>query len=245
MRRGYVDTRHGQVHYREAGSGPPLVILHASPRSSRAFAGLMPLLATSHHVVAPDTLGFGESDPLPRGATIEMLADCMADLIVNLDLAPSAVFGLHTGNKIGAALAARAPDIVTRLIVCGMTHSLIADHAERERAIRALLSRNPIDPEDVSDVAEKVDRLQGQDGFDRIYDANYAFDLADTLSRVGSPSLVLELAVPSEAHFGLQAGTLAAAMPDGHAATIERSDRDLLEREPQRLADAILDFLDV
>ena len=63
VRRGYVDTRHGQVHYRESGKGAPLVLLHATPRSARVYTKLQALLAKRFHVIAPDTLGFGNSDP--------------------------------------------------------------------------------------------------------------------------------------------------------------------------------------
>ena len=40
-----------------------------------------------------------------------------------------------------------------------------------------------------TEVSEKLDRLQGADGFARIYDANYAFDLANELSRITVPTL--------------------------------------------------------
>jgi pimeloyl-ACP methyl ester carboxylesterase len=59
----------GQIHYVRAGEGKPLVMLSASGRSSRMFAQVMPLLAPEFAVYALDTPGFGNSDPLPRGAT--------------------------------------------------------------------------------------------------------------------------------------------------------------------------------
>ena len=41
LRRGLVDVPGGQVHYREAGAGPVVVLIHASPGSS---SGLVPLI---------------------------------------------------------------------------------------------------------------------------------------------------------------------------------------------------------
>jgi pimeloyl-ACP methyl ester carboxylesterase len=243
MRRGYVETRHGQVHYCTAGDGAPLLLLHASPRSSRSFANLIPLLADRYRVVAADTLGFGNSDPLPGDASIAMLAESMADLIDALEMTPTAVFGLHTGNKIGAALAAGFPDHVSRYILSGMTHSIIPEQSRRDACIKALLAANPIRPEDVEAHSEKLDRLQGIDGFARIYDANYAFDLAAEVQKIDTPSLVLELATPLEAHLGRQAPALAALMPRAESRVLEFSDRELLERRPERLAEAISDFL--
>ena len=80
----YTNTRHGTVHYRTMGDGSPLVLLHATPKSSRSLLNVMPHLATHHRVIAPDTLGFGESDPLPTPLTIEVLAEAMADLLNTL-----------------------------------------------------------------------------------------------------------------------------------------------------------------
>ena len=41
---GYVDVPEGQLHYRDEGSGSPIVLLHQTPRSLDEFAELQPLL---------------------------------------------------------------------------------------------------------------------------------------------------------------------------------------------------------
>ncbi len=280
-RGGYVATRHGQVHFRELGTGAPLVLLHATPRSSRVYRRLAPHLAARHRVVMPDNLGFGESGPLPPGATMEMLAEAIADLIDDLGIGPVPVFGLHTGNKIGASLAADCPDRVSRFICCGMTHSIVVDRAKRDAAIRDIVEKYFAKEEesadgahllrgwartfegvsrtwwspDVTDAAplteaaleyaadEVLDRIQARASFDAVYRANFAFDLADALGRVIAPTLILELATPGEAHLGAQADACAALMRDAATLVLEASDRDVLERHPERLATAILDFL--
>jgi len=239
----FVTTRHGKLHYRAAGSGTPLLLLHATPRSSRAFEQLIPLLTNEYRVIALDTLGFGESDPLPSPVSIETLAASVADVLAALGLTPAAVFGLHTGNKIAAALAAGWPQHVAQLIVCGMTHSIIINQAARDEAIGQILSANPIVPNQVIDPLEKLDRLQGEKSVQTIYPANYAFDFAGSLASLSMPTLVLELAAPSEAHLPRQGTALAKLIPNGTARVLERSDRELLEQVPAELADAILEFL--
>ncbi|NQV82011.1 MAG: alpha/beta hydrolase, partial [Alphaproteobacteria bacterium] len=139
--RGYVDTRHGQMHYRESGQGSPLLLLHATPRSSRVYAKLQPLLSDAFRVIAPDTLGFGNSDPLPAAVTMDMLAESTADLIAALGLGKVAVFGLHTGNKVGTALAAARPDLVSHFICCGMTHSIVVERDKRDGAIKDIVDK--------------------------------------------------------------------------------------------------------
>src|SRR6266850_4473980 len=62
------------IFYREAGpqTAPVILLLHGFPTSSNMFRNLIPRLAGSFHVVAPDYPGFGQSSmpgnsPLNRG----------------------------------------------------------------------------------------------------------------------------------------------------------------------------------
>ena len=53
-----------QVHYRRAGTGPTLLLLHQSPQSSREFEPLMQVWGENFTVIAADAPGYGLSDPL-------------------------------------------------------------------------------------------------------------------------------------------------------------------------------------
>src|SRR5882672_5433668 len=60
-------TLHGnQIAYRQAGSGPALVLIHGITSSSATWERVMPYLARHFTVIAPDLAGHGESDK-PRG----------------------------------------------------------------------------------------------------------------------------------------------------------------------------------
>jgi pimeloyl-ACP methyl ester carboxylesterase len=237
---GYVATRHGQMHYRKTGGGPPLVLLHATPKSSRSFMPLMQQLAAHHTVIAPDTLGFGKSDPLPPHLKMETLAEATADLILALRINPSPIFGLHTGNKIGAALSAGWPELVSHFILCGMTHSIILNRSTREAAIQTLVA-TPFTKKDITD-EEKMDREEGAKSIDQIYKANYDLDLESILQKIETPTLVLELATPEEDHLGRQAVAVAEHIPGATAHTFEGSDRDALELRTPEIAKVIVDF---
>ncbi len=139
VRPGYAHTEQGAVHYVEAGSGSPLLLLHATPGTHRAFRYLLPLLAPHYRTIAVDTPGYGNSDPLPGDASIEAIARSMVALLDALALPRAHVLGLHTGNKIAAALAADWPDRVERVVLAGQTHSLIVERAARDTAIRHLV----------------------------------------------------------------------------------------------------------
>src|SRR5580698_8660686 len=64
-----ITYQHAEVYglnifYREAGdkNAPTIVLLHGFPTSSFMFRNLIPLLAETNHVIAPDYPGFGYSD---------------------------------------------------------------------------------------------------------------------------------------------------------------------------------------
>ncbi len=140
MRLAYAYTDRGSLHYAEAGQGPALLLMHATPGSWRAMAALMPLLAAHFRVIALDTPGYGNSDPVPGTPSIKAMAHSVVALLDALSLPRAHLLGLHTGNKIAAALAAAWPDRVDRLVLAGHTHSLLVDKAERDEAIRHLIA---------------------------------------------------------------------------------------------------------
>ncbi len=133
--RQFVNTKLGQMHVRVEGSGPPLLLLGAAGRSSRIFSALIPLLADRYQVFAPDIFGNGDSDALASGASITAIAGCMTELFDAHNIQRAHVYGYHTGNKIGTALAANWPARVDKLILAGQSHSLIASNEERNRII--------------------------------------------------------------------------------------------------------------
>jgi hypothetical protein len=49
-------------YYLEAGSGPPVVLLHGFPETNYAWRYQIPVLARQHRVIAPDLRGYGETD---------------------------------------------------------------------------------------------------------------------------------------------------------------------------------------
>jgi len=111
-----------QVHYRRAGSGPSVVLLHQSPTSSREYIPLIRELAEKGFTVfAPDTPGNGMSEPFPgdEWRTMEQFADGVANLMDELGIKKAPVYGFHTGGVCALALCLRHPERVTVAIMNG------------------------------------------------------------------------------------------------------------------------------
>ena len=144
IRRGFADISHGQIHYRHAGGdGPPLVMLHASPGSSRQLEPLMTAFAPTRRVIAPDTLGNGDSAP-PREArpTIDSLAAGALEALDALGLDRFDLYGTHTGASIAATIALLRPDRVRRLVLDGVG---LYTPAEQAAILADYLPEVPVD----------------------------------------------------------------------------------------------------
>lgn len=125
IRRAYADCQYGQLHYRSAepdddATSTPLVCFHQSPQSGKIFTEVLNALGNTRAVYAPDTPGFGESDPPPEEPTIEDFADTMEEFIDHLGLKSFDILGYHTGALTGTEIAIRRPDQVRRLVLIGL-----------------------------------------------------------------------------------------------------------------------------
>src|SRR5512143_2410833 len=62
----YLQAGPYRLHYLEAGSGPPLVLIHGlASNATRDWGRLVGPLGRQFHVFAPDLPGFGDSDRPP------------------------------------------------------------------------------------------------------------------------------------------------------------------------------------
>lgn len=108
-----------RVHYRKAGNGPPLLMVHQSPRSSKEYEALMANWSTHFTCIAPDTPGFGQSDPLPGHPEIAEYADAAIEFLNALGIEKCAAYGFHSGGIILVTAVKRHPTRITTLAVGG------------------------------------------------------------------------------------------------------------------------------
>jgi pimeloyl-ACP methyl ester carboxylesterase len=122
IRRAFADLPDRQVHYRHAGSGNvPLVMLHASPGSSKQLERLTLAIGKHRHAIAPDTPGNGDSTPLSNPApVIADYAKAAGEFVDAMGLKQIDVYGNHTGASIAVELAILRPDIVRKVVLDGV-----------------------------------------------------------------------------------------------------------------------------
>jgi pimeloyl-ACP methyl ester carboxylesterase len=120
VRKGYVELPHGRLHFRYGGSGPPVVLLHDSPRSSVLHAPNVAWLGEHFAVFAFDSPGFGESAPLPGRPEVGDFAEAIARACAALGLGRCLVYGFHSSSKFALEFAVRHPAQVALLVMDGL-----------------------------------------------------------------------------------------------------------------------------
>jgi pimeloyl-ACP methyl ester carboxylesterase len=120
-----ITTRHIlangiHINVAEAGSGPPLLLVHGWPEFWFTWGKVMPLLAPNFRVIAPDLRGFGATDKVPAGYSDKMTAEQHAeDLLALLDALEIQEIGL-VAHDIGALIAQhlirRAPGRISKFL---------------------------------------------------------------------------------------------------------------------------------
>ena len=117
-----VRVNNQDIFYREAGpqDAPVILLLHGFPTSSNMFRNLIPRLAGSFRLIAPDYPGYGQSsmpDHKSFEYTFENLANIVDGFVESLGLTKYSMYVMDYGAPIGYRLALLHPERIQGLIV--------------------------------------------------------------------------------------------------------------------------------
>lgn len=106
----FLTVNGARVHYRQAGAGPDVVLLHGASGSLREFGyGLFDALAARFRVTAFDRPGLGWSDALPGGTpTLAAQAAHLATACAQLGVTAPLLVGQSFGGSVALAWALAA-----------------------------------------------------------------------------------------------------------------------------------------
>jgi pimeloyl-ACP methyl ester carboxylesterase len=113
----YIEVQGMQVHYRDVGSGPVLLLLHGLFASLHTWQQWTDLLSDEFRVISLDLPNFGLTGPHPRGMYRHMYSDFLADFTTALDIPVCAVAGNSLGGWMAWEYAARFPQRVSQMIL--------------------------------------------------------------------------------------------------------------------------------
>lgn len=258
IERSFVVLPSGRAHVAAAGAGRPVLLLHQTPRSWDEYREVLPRLGRHCRCIAMDSMGFGDSEPLPGTISIERLAVAARELLVALGHARAVVVGHHTGAAIAAEMAAAFPETVEALV---LSASPYVDEARRAKAVGKKIidevtarddgghlgelwaMRRPFYPADRPDLLDRfvVDALkagplaaEGHRMVDR-------YPMDRRLPLVRCPTLVI--APTADPHAWPHAPKVAAAIAGAKLVEIEGGMVPLPDQMPERFAAEVLGFV--
>jgi pimeloyl-ACP methyl ester carboxylesterase len=118
----YADLGDVQLHYVAAGVGPVVVLLHGWPQSWYVWRYVLPELAKTYRVIAPDLRGLGDSSRPLEGYDKKTIAhDIWRLLHDHLGHEQCMLVGHDWGGPTAYAMEAAHPEAVRRLAVLDVT----------------------------------------------------------------------------------------------------------------------------
>jgi pimeloyl-ACP methyl ester carboxylesterase len=113
-----AQTRSGSISYIAAGQGEPVLLLHGLGGTKASFLPTVAGLANDFRLIAPDHLGFGESDkPIAAPYDAAFFANAAMALLDELEIEKAHVVGNSMGGRVALELGFAHPDRVQRLVL--------------------------------------------------------------------------------------------------------------------------------
>ena len=136
----YTTFRGAKVRYEDRGKGRAIVLLHGFPENLHIWDEFATQLAKSFRVIAIDLPGFGESECIGYVHSMELMANCVHEVMHRLNLRRYIVVGHSMGGYVALAFAEFFSENMSGL--CLFHSSAYADTEEkkldRDRGIAAV-----------------------------------------------------------------------------------------------------------
>jgi pimeloyl-ACP methyl ester carboxylesterase len=235
-----IDIEGYRLHYRIAGHGPPLVLIHGYGVSGYVWQRVWPYLVEHHKVVIVDLPGYGRSTYTGEWQ-LRTMAPLLADLLQRLDLSQVSLLGHSMGGAIAIHLADYAPEMVEHLVLIDSAGLPLQDNLSTLalRGLRSLLQRESggYPPRLVLDVLRPHTRLLWQNAQEMMRS-----DFSSELARVKVPTLIMwgarDLLLPLQLGYDLNK-----SIPHSQLVVLPQSGHRPMLTQPQEFSRIALEFL--
>jgi pimeloyl-ACP methyl ester carboxylesterase len=133
----------GQLFWREVGAGPTVVFLHGAWGDGSQWVPLMNALSDRAHCLAPDLLGFGESEHHEGTYSIALETECLSDYLDTLRLREVYIVAHSVGAWVAANLALTDGHRVRGLVLINPEGVEVSGHRYPWRRSRWWVGRFP------------------------------------------------------------------------------------------------------
>jgi pimeloyl-ACP methyl ester carboxylesterase len=239
VQQGFVRIPGADVHYLEAGQGPPLVLVHGLAASWRWWTPVLDQLTAHHRVYAFDLPGFGATRTT-RWFSLKSAGRVVCQVMAALGLEQADLLGHSMGGRICMDVAVNCPSQVRRLVLVS-TIGLPFGKSYAEVGLDLVRESRATPPEYLELVrtdARRVSFLQlALATLEVLSD-----DFRDHLSRIQAETLILwgardQLTRPDRAR------ELARLIPNARLAILPEAGHNPMWEQPAAFSRPVLSFL--
>ncbi|HJP90704.1 MAG TPA: alpha/beta fold hydrolase [Pyrinomonadaceae bacterium] len=251
-----------QMAYTDTGIGRPVVLIHGYPFDRSLWTEQIPALSNSYRVIVPDLRGFGETDTAVSPATMNRMAQDVAELLDQLQISRAVIGGLSMGGYVALAFYKQFPSRVRALILADTRAQSDTEEAKQTRAQQAekalsdgmagiadamlpkLLTPDTVSkhPEIVKRVRDMMLKTKSEGAAAALMGMAEREDQTQFLSQISVPTLILvgaedaitPVADSEKMHRAIGGSRLVVLENAGHVSNIERTGP---------FNDALLEFL--
>ena len=134
----FITTYGAKIHYVEAGSGAPVILIHGLADNVAIWDPVIPALAARFRVIALDQIGFGRSDKPLLNYRVSTLVDFLDVFLTELKIERASLVGNSLGGWVAAAYALAHPERVERLVLSDAAGYAALTKTIDSRSLRAL-----------------------------------------------------------------------------------------------------------
>lgn len=251
-----------QMAYTDTGIGRPVVLIHGYPFNRSLWDEQVAALSNAYRIIVPDLRGFGESDSTTGPATMNRMAQDVAQLLDHLEIPRAVIGGLSMGGYVSLAFYKQFPARVRALILADTRAQADTEEARQTRIQQAekALSEGMagiadamlpklLTPETVSKRPEIIKRIRDMMLKTKAEGAASALlgmaeredqsellpqITAQTLVIVGAEDAITPVADSEKMHSAIAGSRLVVVEKAGHVSNLERAGR---------FNEALLEFL--
>jgi 3-oxoadipate enol-lactonase len=251
-----------KLAYTDTGLGSPVVLIHGYPFNRSLWSEQVIALSNSYRVIAPDLRGFGETEVTAGSATMNQMAQDVAELMDQLQIPRAVIGGLSMGGYVALAFYKQFPSRVRALILADTRAQADTEEAKQTRAQQAekalsegmagiadamlpkLLTPDTVSkrPDIVMHVRDMMLKTKPEGAAAALRGMAEREDQTPLLSQISAPTLILvgaedaitPVADSEKMHHAIPNARLVVLENAGHVSNLERT---------EQFNDAMLEFL--
>lgn len=238
-----------ELAYRDEGSGPPVVFLHAFPLNQTMWDEQVAEFSGTHRIITLDWRGFGGSGLGAENSSPSIFADDLAGLLDRLKINRATICGLSMGGYSAFAFYRKYAERVSALILCDTRATADTEEGKQARfemaktvrrdgasaMIEPMIPRllgettRQTKPAIIERVKQMIEVAQSEGIAQALIGMAYRADSTDLLSQIACPTLIVvgeedQLTPPSDAesmHRAIPSSQLQIINQAGHLPNLE------------------------